>query len=205
MNKITIQGIIKDIQFSHIVAEIEYYKANVLVKRENDKEDIIPVKFKRFCNKFNDGDTVTFIGQLRTYSDTDENGINHVHPYVFTYFDTPELVAEDGTELYLRSNNYVQLDGNICKKGELRKTKTGLDVLDFTIANNIKNGTSTFNIYMPVVAWGKQAKQISKLSIGDKLNIVGHFTSRTYKKKTNENDFEYRIAYEINVDEILAE
>ena len=100
---------------------------------------------------------------------TDENGINHVHPYVFTYFDAPELVLEDGTELYLRSNNYVQLDGNICKKGELRKTKTGLDVLDFTIANNIKNGTSTFNIYMPVVAWGKQAKEISKLS--SKMNL----------------------------------
>lgn len=205
MNKITIQGIIKDIQFSHIVAEIEYYKANVLVKRENDKEDIIPIKFKRFCNKFNDGDFITFTGQLRTYSDIDENGVNHVHPYVFTYFDVPDVVLEDNAKLKLNLNNYVELDGNICKKGELRKTKSGLDVLDFTIANNIKNGNSTFNIYMPVVAWGKQAKQISKLSISDKLNIVGHFTSRTYKKKTDENNFEYRMAYEINVDEILPE
>lgn len=202
MNKITIQGIIKDIEFSHYINDIEYYKANVVVKRENDKEDIIPIKFKRFCNIYKDGDEIVFTGNVRTFSTTDENGKNHVMPYVFTYFDKPENLA-DG-EMYDKGWNKVELDGNICKKGELRKTKTGLDVIDFIIANNIKNSNSTFNAYLPVVAWGKQAKEINKLEIGDYINIKGSFVSRTYKKR-KDDDFVFNIAYEINAEEIKRE
>lgn len=204
MNKITIQGIIKDIEFSHYINDIEYYKANVIVKRENDKEDIIPIKFKRFCNTYKDGEEVLFTGNVRTFSTHHEDGKNHVIPYVFTYFDKVELKDEDGNELHLKSRNLVQLDGNICKKGELRKTKTGLDVIDFIIANNIKNNNSTFNTYLPVVAWGKQAKQIAKMNVSDYINIEGHFSSRVYKKSNGEN-FDLKIAYEINVDNIIED
>ena len=204
MNKITIQGIIKDIEFSHYINDIEYYKANVVVKRENDKEDIIPIKFKRFCNTYKDGEEVLFTGNVRTFSTHHEDGKNHVIPYVFTYFDKVELKDEEGNDLELKSRNFVQLDGNICKKGELRKTKTGLDVIDFIIANNIKNKNSTFNTYLPVVAWGKQAKQIAKMNVSDYINIEGHFSSRVYKKPNGEN-FDLKIAYEINVDNIIED
>ena len=34
---------IKDIEFSHYINDIEYYKANVVVKRENDKEGEYPL------------------------------------------------------------------------------------------------------------------------------------------------------------------
>lgn len=202
MNKITIQGIIKDIEFSHYINDIEYYKANVVVKRENDKEDIIPIKFKRFCNTYKDGEEVLFTGNVRTFSTHHEDGKNHVIPYVFTYFDKVELKDEEGNDLYLKSRNFVQLDGNICKKSELRKTKTGLDVIDFIIANNIKNKNSTFNTYLPVVAWGKQAKQIAKMNVGDYINIEGHFSSRTYKKP-NKDGFDIKMAYEVNVDLLI--
>lgn len=192
MNTITIQGIIKDICFSHYIKDIEYYKANIIVKREDNKEDIIPIKFKRFCNKYKEGDLVNLIGNIRTFSTFHEDGTNHVVPYVFTYFDLPEETH----------TNLVKLTGNICKKGELRKTKSGLDVLDFILANNIKTNDSTFNTYIPIVAWGKQAKEINKLSVGDFINIEGHFSSRTYKKK-NAESFDIKIAYEVNVDRIV--
>ena len=142
MNQIILQGIIKDIKFSHYVNDIEYYKALLVVRREDDKEDIVPIKFKRFCCSYNEGDLVNLVGNIRTFCEKDKDGINHVHPYVFTYFDEPEKGEA----------NLVLLDGNICKKGELRKTKSGLDVLDFTIANNIKNNEQMFNAYLPIVA-----------------------------------------------------
>lgn len=194
MNQITLQGIIKDIKFSHYVNDIEYYKATIVVKKDNDKEDLVPIKFKRFCCSYEEGDTVSLIGNIRTFSEKDNKGVNHVHPYVFTYFDLPENVE---------AINLVQVDGNICSKGELRKTKSGLDVIDLTIANNLKNNEQLFNTYLPIVAWGKQAKEVAKMNVGDKLNIEGHFSSRTYKKKISDEDFEFRIAYEVNIDKIL--
>ena len=42
MNKIQLSGIIKDIKYSHNIQDIEYYKANLLVPRDNGKEDINP-------------------------------------------------------------------------------------------------------------------------------------------------------------------
>lgn len=193
MNKIILQGIIKDIKFSHYIKDIEYYKATIISRRENNKEDIIPIKFKRFCNKYNEGENINIVGNVRTFSEQDEQGQNHVHLYVFTYFDEPEI----------ENTNMVFLDGKICKKGELRKTKNGVDVIDFIVANNLKSDANqTFNTYLPIVAWGKQAKEISKLNIGDYINIEGHFTSRTYKKPTKEG-FDIKIAYEVNVDKIL--
>ena len=194
MNKIQLQGILKDIEYSHIVGDIEYFKAN-LICNQNGKDIIIPIKFKRFCNKYNEGDFISLTGNIRTYSVKGENGKVHVNPYIFTYFDIPE---EDNQV------NLLSLDGNICKKGDLRKTKTGLDVLDFVLANNIKSNNQVFNTYVPVVAWGKQAKEISKLNIGDYLNIEGHFSSRTYKKQ-NEDGFDLKIAFEVNVDKIIKE
>lgn len=193
MNKIILKGIIKDIQFSHYIKDTEYYKANIICKN-NDKEDIIPIKFKRFCNKYNEGQEIFITGNIRTYSVKGEDGKNHVSPYVFTYLDNPDE--------NLDKVNFICLDGNICKKGELRKTKTGLDVLDFILANNIKSNGQVFNTYIPVVAWGKQAKEISKMNIGDKLNIEGHFSSRTYKKP-NKNGFDIKMAYEVNVDSLI--
>ena len=194
MNEIILQGIIKDIRFSHYIGDIEYYQASIIVKRADNKEDIVPIKFKRFCNTYKDGDLVSLIGNVRTYSTRDKDGSNHVQLYVFTYFDKPEA----------ESTNLVHIDGNICKRGELRKTKTGIDVLDFTIANNLKNDQQTFNTYIPIVAWGKDAKVINKLNVGNKIELEGHFSSRAYKKKVSENDFEFKIAYEINMDDIKS-
>lgn len=42
------------------------------------------------------------------------------------------------------------------------------------------------------------------MNVGDNINIEGHFSSRTYKKKIDDT-FEYRMAYEVNVDKIIGE
>ena len=54
MNEVTLQGVIKDIQYSHSIGNINYEKADILVKRENGKEDLIPIKFKDYFNRYHE-------------------------------------------------------------------------------------------------------------------------------------------------------
>ena len=87
----------------------------------------------------------------------------------------------------------------------MRKTQSGKDVIDFILANNLKTENQSLNCYIPCVAWGKQAKEIAKLEVGDNLNIIGQLQSREYKKKTSDTDFEIRVAHELNISKIIEE
>lgn len=196
MNQIILKGFIRNIEYSHNIQDIEFCKAELISQQDNGKENLINLKFKRFSNPYKNGDEISLVGNVRTYSQKLENR-NKVDVYVFTYFDKPD---EE-----IQSNNYIELDGRICKKGDLRKTLAGKDVIDFIIANNLKSETQSLNCYIPCVAWGKQAKEIAKKGIGDRLYIAGQLQSREYKKKISSDDFEVRIAHEINITNIFNE
>lgn len=142
MNKIQLKGIIKNIEYSHHIQDIEFYKANLLVTRENGKEDLLNLKFKRFSNPYKEGQEVSLLGNVRTYNHIIDNR-NKVDLFIFTYFDEPE----DDT-----ITNLVEIDGRICKKNELRKTSNGKDVIDFILANNLENDSQVLNCYIPCVA-----------------------------------------------------
>ena len=192
MNKIILQGMIKNISPSHSINGIEYDKANIIVDRGNGREDIINLKFKRFSNLYNENDFIALTGNVRTYSQKFDSG-NKVELYVFTYFDEPEALE----------NNKAELNGRICKLNPLRKTKAGKDVIDFILANNLESETQMLNCYIPCVAWGKLAKDIAQKNVGDIVNVIGQLQSREYKKKISDENFEIRIAHELNVSEII--
>lgn len=194
INKIILNGIINNIEYSHTINEIEYDKATMLVKRADGKEDLLNIKFKKFSNPYKNGQEVALQGNIRTYSQRLEDR-NKVEVYTFTYFDLPEETT----------SNIVELDGRICKLNPIRKTQTGKDVLDFVIANNLITDSQSLNCYIPCVAWGKLAKQLSKYNIGDLLHIKGQLQSREYKKKISDNDFELRVAHELSINEILED
>ena len=192
MNKVVLQGIIKDIQYSHTVQDIEYDKASLIVKRDNGKEDLINLKFKKFSNPYKDGDEVALVGNVRTYTQR-VGDKSKVEIYVFTYFDIPEENVNNATELV----------GRICKSNGLRKTQAGKDVIDFILANNLITDTQSLNCYIPCVAWGKLAKDISKMDIGTELHIQGQLQSREYRKKISEEDFEIKVAHEVNINTLI--
>ena len=195
MNKIILKGFLRNIQYSHNIQDIEFCKAELITKQENGKENLINIKFKRFSNPYKDGDEVALVGNIRTYSQKLKDK-NKVEVYVFTYFDEPEETDE---------LNKAYLDGRICKKGELRKTQAGKDVIDFIIANNLKTDNQSLNCYVPCVAWGLLAKKISQANIGEYINVEGYVQSREYKKKISDTDFEIKIAHELNILKILDE
>lgn len=193
MNEVTLQGYIRDIDFSHDIGSIEYGKANLICVGTNGKEDdIISLRFKKFSNRYNEGDLIELKGNLRSYSQKLENK-NKVDIYVFTYFDIPEILEK----------NKVVLDGNICKIGKLNISKYGKQYIHFILANNIFTPSGKkLNNYIPCTVYNELAQEISeKFSVKDHIQILGDIHSHTYKKYLQDNSVEYRIAHEVVVKE----
>ena len=197
MNNIILKVLIRNIQPSHKIKDIEYDQADLVVSRKNGKDDIITIKFKKYSNKYKEGDFVELIGNIRSYSQKLNNGKNKVNLYVFTYFDIPNS----------EETNRFLLDGRICKIEPLRITKDGKPNIHFILANNliIEETNQKLNSYLPCIAWGNLAKKIERLKINDKVSLEGEFHSREYKKMINEDEFEFRVAHElvINAFEVI--
>ena len=191
MNKIILKGIIRNIQYSHTINNIQYQKADVGVQRD-DREDIIPLRFKSFSNRYAENQLIELVGNIRSYSQKLDNGKNKILLYVFTYFDIPE-VSEDDKELI----NYLDVDGRICKIEELKITSSKKQVIHFILANNIitQNGQK-INTYIPMVAWGKLAIKLSNLHVNNKIRVIGQMHSRLYNKQLDDGEIEIRTAHE---------
>lgn len=197
MNNVKLKGILRDIGHSHSIGDIEYDKADLIVQRENGIDDIISLRFKKFSNTYKDGDTVSLVGNVRSYSKQLNDGKNKVDIYVFTYFDSPE--DDDIT-------NSVVVDGRICKIEDVRILPNGKKNIHFIVANNlVTSDGKKLNSYLPCIAWGKTAQEISNMRVNDFIQISGKLQSREYKKYIAEDDFEIRIAHEVYVDSVLKE
>lgn len=189
MNKVTLRGYLRDIEYSHNIGDIEYEKANLICPNASGREDdIVSLKYKKYSNRYKEGDFIELEGNLRSYSTSNE-GKNSVQIYVFTYFDMPEVVSSYNTEI----------DGRICKIDSLKSTKYNKPYLHFTLANNIFTSNKKINNYIPCTCYGDLATEISKYNVNTKMNIYGEFHSHYYKKYISETDFEYRIAHEVLV------
>ena len=193
MNKIVLKGLLTNIQSSHEINNIEFCKANLLVKRTDGKEDLINLRFKKFSNPYEDNQEVHLNGNLRSYSTKLPDGKNKVDLYVFTYFDVPGTNENDQEDV-----NRVEIDGRICKIDSLRVTQNGKHNIHFILANNliVSDGAKKLNSYIPCIAWGRDAIELSKLSINSQLKVVGELHSREYKKILDDGNFEFRVAHE---------
>ena len=190
MNEIVLRGYLRDIQFSHYQGNVEYEKANLVCTRLGGKEeDIISLRYKKYTNKYKEGDFIELIGNIRSYSYHSENK-NNVQIYVFTYFDKPEEI----------SNNYLKLDGRICKIEDLRYSKTGVPYIHFILANNIFTPDGKkINSYIPCICYSDNADKIISLGISAEIEVVGEFHSHTYKKLLDNDEIEFRVAHEVTV------
>lgn len=193
MNEVVLRGFLRDIQFSHMQGSVEYEKANLICPRVGGKEDdIISLRYKKFTNKYKEGDFIELVGNLRSYSKKTKEK-NYVQIYVFTYFDQPEEIKNDG----------LNIDGRICKIETIRYSKSGKPYLHFILANNIfTNDGKKINSYIPCVCYGEDTKFIENLGVNGKILITGEFHSHTYKKKLENNEVEFRVAHEVTVKNI---
>ena len=199
MNKIILKGVIRNIQPSHKIKDIEYDKADIVIKRKDGKEDVLNLRFKKFSNPYKDGQEISLTGNIRSYSRQTAEGKNKVDIYVFTYFDIPQLNEEDQEIL-----NEFEVDGRICKIDPIRTTADGKQNIHFILANNliIEESHQKLNSYLPCIAWGNLARELSKCAVNDQLLIKGELHSRTYTKAISESDVEIRVAHELVVTSI---
>lgn len=191
MNNIELRGLLRNIQPSHTINNIEYDQADLIATRSNGKDDILKIKFKRYSNRYKEGDIAELTGNIRSFSQKLGDGRNKVNLYIFTYFDIPDDEV----------TNHFDVDGRICKIDQLRTTRDGKQSIHFILANNLmlEDSNQKLNSYLPCIAWGKIAKELAKLSVNTKLAIHGEMHSREYKKMLSETDFEYRVAHELVV------
>lgn len=200
MNKIILKGKLTNTQFSHKIGDVEYNKSNLIVMREDGREDNIDIKFKKFSNPYQDGQNISLTGNIRSYSSESKDGHNKVSIYVFTYFDLPELDEND----HEITNNFT-VDGRICKIDDsLRILNNGKQNIHFIIANNmvVDNDKQKLNSYLPCIAWGSTAKCISQLKVNDQVEIHGELHSREYLKTLPNGEQEIRVAHECVVTSI---
>lgn len=192
-NRIHLHGIIKDYEYSHKINDVEYEKANLIVKRMDGKEDIINLRFKKSSNPYKELNEIDLVGYVRSYSRI-VNEKNKVDIYVFTYFDK---------DLENEKTNEFEIEGRICKIDPIRETRQGKKNIHFIIANNIESSDGQekrLNSYLPCIAWGSLAKDISKTCFTKtKIRITGELHSREYKKQIDSDEYEIRIAHELLV------
>lgn len=178
-----------DFREYHTTLGEKFFAFTLFVKRNSGENDILPIVIseKLLSNKIKEIEFVKLTGQIRTFNK--ENG--KVEIYFFAK-DIEELQEE-------KYFNEVKLRGFLCKKGKYRTTFTDRKVIDFIIAVNRLFRKSD---YLPVLAWGKDAKYIENQEISTEIQITGRFQSRKYLKKNDDGSKYEKIAYEISSSQI---
>lgn len=202
INNIVLKGLLRNVEFSHSIGDIQFYKANLVVKRNDGHEDVINIKCKKYIVADGEQDKqVELKGNIRSYTHK-EGDKNKVDIYVFTYFDKPDEIELDLEDSHFNVNNYFTVEGRICKKNDLRIVDKSKETIHFILANTIANKDRTLNNYLPCIAWGSMAKKINDMEIGKDAIIKGEIHSREYKKILDNGEIEIRIAHELLVKEI---
>lgn len=171
---------------------MKYYIADMLVRRLSGVEDFIPIKVPGgLIVKYTDyrGQYVSITGQYQTrnYFDGQKNRLEQ-----YIYVEKMELWDSDRG----MDDNYIFLNGTICKKPIYRNTPLGRSITNLLIAVNTSKGMS---YYIPCICWGSTAEYAGSLSVGERIEITGRMQSREYNKRINDFTFEKRIAYEVSV------
>lgn len=92
--------------------------------------------------------------------------------------------------------NKVILIGNLTRDPEIKATKSGKVVCEFTIAVNDRQGNAQ---YFRVSVWEKRGESCQKyLSKGKKVYVSGPVSARAYQSNSGET----RVSVEVTADEV---
>lgn len=127
-------------------------------------------------------------GQVRTYNEF-ADGKNKLNVVVFA---REIYLCED----YGYYENYIYLEGFLCKPPVKRTSPMGRDICDMMVAVNRMYNKSD---YIPCIAWGRNAGYAEQLAVGTKLLMEGRMQSREYKKKYEDGTADVRKAFEVSV------
>lgn len=197
-NKVTLSGeLVSNFEFIHEVYGEGFYTAMLESERLSGTKDAIPIMVsERIVDVEADwiGRFVKVSGQFRSYN-KNENGRMHLELSVFVR-EFEETEFEHGEPGSGNDENRISLDGYICKPPIYRKTPLGREIADILLAVNRIYGKSD---YIPCIAWGRNARFVSGLEVGTRLQIEGRIQSREYQKRISDDKVETRVAYEVSI------
>jgi len=195
-NKVYIQGeVLTKAVFSHEIYGEGFYEMNVSVKRLSGQSDMIPVTISERlieANKLTIGSTICAIGQFRSYNKICD-GKSRLMLTVF--------VRELCDEGLCANPNNIALSGYVCKPPVYRTTPFNREITDILLAVNRSYNKSD---YIPCIAWGRNARFVKNLCVGDKLALSGRIQSREYTKKLSETESKVMTAYEVSISRLAA-
>ncbi len=182
-------------KFSHLILGEGFYDMKLEVPRLSAESDTIPVTVsERLLNNVKVGDSVTIDGEFRSYNKL----VDGKSKLVLTLF-AKELTGDIDQE----NSNTISLTGFLCKQPIYRTTPFGREICDCLIAVNRAYNKSD---YIPCIAWGRNARFVNSLQVGEKVTLLGRIQSRNYTKKHEDGTDEIKTAYEISISSIsLAE
>ena len=187
-NHITLRGSLGSLPvFSHENHGRRFFRLVLDVARLSGTVDSLPVVIEESILNGCDlgyGGMLTVTGQIRSHNIRTELR-RHLLIFVFA----SSLVCEDGEPL-----NEVVLEGALCREPTYRKTPLGREICDIMLA--VPRAFRRAD-YVPCIAWGRTAQEISLCHTRDRVRICGRLQSRSYTKLT-EAGADQRIAYEVS-------
>lgn len=193
-NQAQVTGIITDeFTFNHEIYAEKFYTFTLSIPRLSGTDDSVRVMVsERLLASENlcTGDRVDIEGQFRSYNSYDNTGENRL---ILTIF------AKDirkNTDEKNHNPNTLYLNGYICKEPIYRTTPFGREITDLLIAVNRSYNKSD---YIPVIAWGRNARYAKSLSVGDNVRVWGRIQSRNYQKRISDEEVITKTAYEVSV------
>lgn len=192
-NQVRLCGKIKSQpKYSHHIYGEGFYELELAIKRLSDIYDIIPVTIsERLLSdcEFEVGDLLTIEGQFRSYNKYDGERSR----LMLSVFAREILENEE-----LNNPNNIEIIGYICKLPIYRTTPFKREICDVLVAVNRAYNKSD---YIPCIAWGRNARYVNTLNVGDKINISGRIQSREYIKQLEDGE-QVKVAYEVSINKI---
>ena len=193
-NKVYVYGeIVSNAEFSHEVYGEGFYNMTIKIERLSSQCDFIPITIsERILREegLKVGDMVALKGQLRSYN----KQIDGKSKLALTIF-----VREIVPKIENYPTNVIELAGYICKEPIYRTTPFNREICDVLIAVNRAYNKSD---YIPCIAWGRNARFVKSINVGEKVVLQGRIQSREYQKKIDDYTIENKIAYEISISKI---
>lgn len=200
-NSINIVGKVSSgFTFSHEVYGEGFYTFSVDVSRLSDISDKLPITISERLidkDKLSIGTMVHILGQVRSYNSFVE--VDKKNKLVLTIFTKDIKLINEDNNIQTKNPNEVYLNGYICKPTIFRTTPFGREIADILLAVNRSYNKSD---YIPCIAWGRNARFVSNLEVGNNIKLTGRMQSRGYQKKLETGNVLEKVAFEVSVSKL---
>ncbi len=189
-------GVVEDeLKFNHEIYGEGFYTFTLRIPRLSGASDRIKVMISDRLladTSFNTGDFLEITGQFRSYNSYEETG----NKLILTVF--AKDIAPADPDL-CKNPNSLYLNGYVCKPPVYRTTPFGREITDILLA---VNRTYNKSDYIPVIAWGRNARFCKGFKVGDNVKVWGRIQSREYQKKISDNETVTKTAYEVSISKL---